>query len=111
VTILVVEDEPGIRALVAAVLERAGHQAVVASNGLEGISLFRSSPERFDLVLTDLAMPVMDGHQLVQLIRETSPGARIICMSGYSERDIPPGVEFLPKPFQPSSLVACLEGT
>jgi CheY-like chemotaxis protein len=108
VTILVVEDEPAIRTIVTAVLEREGHHVVIASNGLEGISLFRSSPERFDRILTDLKMPVMDGHQMIELIRETSPGAKIICMSGYSEKSLPADVEFLQKPFTPSALIECI---
>jgi hypothetical protein len=57
----VVEDEEAIRQLVSVVLEAAGHEVIVASNGVEGIALFRSSPDRFALILTDLKMPVMDG--------------------------------------------------
>jgi hypothetical protein len=60
-TILVVEDEEAIRQLVSVVLEAAGHEVIAASNGVEGIALFRSSPDRFALILTDLKMPVMDG--------------------------------------------------
>jgi two-component system cell cycle sensor histidine kinase/response regulator CckA len=108
-TILVVDDEPAIRSLVETILKAAGHTVILASNGLEGVALYRSSPTQFDLVLTDLGMPVMDGHQLVKLIRETSASARIICMSGYTDRPIPANVEFLQKPFEPSVLRACVD--
>jgi two-component system, cell cycle sensor histidine kinase and response regulator CckA len=108
-TILVVDDEAAIRSLVETILKGAGHTVILASNGLEGISLYRSSPERFDLVLTDLGMPVMDGHQLVKLIRETNASARIICMSGYTNEAMPANVEFLQKPFAPSVLRACVD--
>jgi CheY-like chemotaxis protein len=89
-TILVVEDERAIRELISAILRSAGHQIITASNGMEGIALFRSSPERFDLILTDLEMPVMNGHQLIKLARETNAGAKIICMSGYLRSDFGP---------------------
>ena len=108
-TILVVDDEPAIRTLVEMILKEADYVVVCASNGLEGVSLYRSSPDRFDLVLTDLEMPVMDGHQLIQLVRETRTGAKIICMSGYTDRDLPAGVEFLQKPFSPSALRECVD--
>ncbi len=105
-TILVVDDERAIRELISVILRSAGHQIITASNGIEGVALFRSSPERFDLILTDLQMPVMNGHQLIKLARETNAGAKIICMSGYSDEPIPVGVEFLQKPFQPAVLLA-----
>ncbi|HXA53218.1 MAG TPA: response regulator [Candidatus Acidoferrum sp.] len=108
-TILVVDDEPAVRSLVEAILKGAGHSVSLASNGLEGVSLYRSSPTRFDLVLTDLGMPVMDGHQLVKLIRETNASARIICMSGYTDLPLPANVDFLQKPFAPSDLRACVD--
>ena len=108
-TILVVEDELSVRTYVARVLEAAGYKVVLASNGLEAISLFRSSPAAFDVVLTDLTMPVLDGHQLVHLVRETKSTAKIMCMSGYSENDLPSGVELLEKPFPPATLLTRLD--
>lgn len=101
--VLVAEDEPAVRTLVCMVLQMAGYSVIPASNGLEAIALYRTSPERFDLVLTDLDMPVMDGYQLVTLIRESTPDARIVCMSG-NPREVPPRVSFLQKPFTPQAL-------
>ena len=46
--------------------------------------LFSLPPRRFDLILTDIRMPVMDGIQLVHLVRETRPTAKIVCMSGFT---------------------------
>lgn len=105
-TILVVDDERAIRELISVILRSAGHQIIAASNGIEGIALFRSSPERFDLILTDLQMPVMNGHELIKLARETSASAKIICMSGYTDEPLPARIEFLQKPFQPAVLLA-----
>jgi two-component system, cell cycle sensor histidine kinase and response regulator CckA len=107
-TILVVEDEEAIRQLVSVVLEAAGHEVIAASNGVEGIALFRSSPDRFALILTDLKMPVMDGYQLIDLARRTRAKVKVICMSGYRDEPLPANVEFLQKPFLPDVLRACV---
>jgi CheY-like chemotaxis protein len=82
---------------------------IVASNGLEGIALYRSSPDRFELVLTDLQMPLMNGQQFVRLARETSSRVKIICMSGFTGEPIPENTEFLQKPFSPIDLRACVD--
>jgi two-component system, cell cycle sensor histidine kinase and response regulator CckA len=108
-TILVVDDEPAIRSLVEMILKGADYAVVCAENGVEGVSLYRSSPDRFDLVLTDLEMPVMDGRQLIRLVRQTRASVKIICMSGYTDRPIPANIEFLQKPFSPSALRACVD--
>jgi CheY-like chemotaxis protein len=107
--ILVAEDEEGIRTLAAYILRSAGHDVLTAGNGLEAVSLYRSNPDRFDVVLTDLTMPVMDGIQAVKLIRQTRASARIICMSGYTEKELPVGIAFLEKPFTAETLRACID--
>ena len=108
-TVLLIEDERAIRQLVSVVLRSAGHEVVEASNGFEGIALFRSSPDQFELVLTDLEMPVMNGQQFVKLARETNVGVKIICMSGFTNGRIPENTEFLPKPFSPAALRASVD--
>jgi CheY-like chemotaxis protein len=102
--ILVVDDEEMIRSLVSLVLSSAGHQLLSAANGLEAIALFRSFPARINLVITDLTMPVLDGYELVRMIRHDQPDARIICMSGYTDRPYPEGTIYLAKPFSPGQL-------
>ena len=108
-TILVVDDEKPIRTLIALILRSAGHAVIAASNGVEGVAVFRSSPDRFDIILTDLKMPVLNGHQLVKLVRQTSASAKIICMSGYTDEPIPASTEFLQKPFTPDVLRALVD--
>lgn len=108
-TILVADDEEGIRLLVSLVLKQAGHETITAANGVEAVALYRSSPDRFDLVITDLRMPVMDGYHVVQLVRDTRPNAKIICMSGYAGEGLPAGVEFLSKPFRGEELRASIK--
>jgi two-component system cell cycle sensor histidine kinase/response regulator CckA len=107
--ILLVDDERGIVKLMSAVLAQAGHQALTASNGLEALAVYRSYSELIELVITDLKMPVMDGYELIGRIRETNPGAKIICMSGYLEEDCPKGAKFLRKPFRPDDVRAAVQ--
>jgi two-component system cell cycle sensor histidine kinase/response regulator CckA len=97
--VLVVDDEEPIRRLVCAAAASAGCQYLEASNGLEAVALFRSNRDRIDLVITDISMPVMDGHEAVVRIRESKAAVPIICMSGYVERPMPPGVNAVRKPF------------
>ncbi len=108
-TILLIDDEQAIRQLVSSILQSAGHDVVAASNGLEGIALFRSGPDRFNLVLTDLKMPTMNGHQFIKLARETRACVKIICMSGFTSEPAPEGTEFLQKPFSATALRACVD--
>lgn len=107
-TILVVEDEELFRGQIAGMLRRAGHTVVIASNGAEGIALYRSSPDLFHIVLTDLEMPTMDGYQLVELVHETNGKAKIICMTGGIAKRLRATTEFLQKPFLASALYACV---
>lgn len=107
--ILVVDDDPQIRELVTSVVCAAGFEAICAANGQEAASALEASSGSIDLIVTDLTMPVMDGHQLIRLVRSLYPEIRIICMSGNSER-VPPGVAFLYKPFTDSMLSTSIRG-
>lgn len=103
-TILIADDEDAIRSLVSLILTSAGYKVLAAVNGLEAATLYRSYSPSIDLVITDLKMPVMDGYELVRLIRDQHPDARIICMSGHAEQGFPQGATILPKPFLPDQL-------
>jgi CheY-like chemotaxis protein len=103
-TILIADDEDTIRSLMSLILTSAGHNVLAAINGLEAVALFRSYSSSIDLIITDLVMPVMDGYELVRLIRHQQPNAKIICMTGYSNRDYPEGTALLTKPFRPDEL-------
>ncbi|HIJ84739.1 MAG: response regulator receiver protein [Magnetococcales bacterium] len=79
--ILIVDDDHTIRAYLRAILEgEDGHQLQEAQDGAEGIRLYRAHP--FDLVITDILMPIKDGVELIMEMTETFPGVRIVAMSG-----------------------------
>ncbi len=108
-TILLVEDEPQVRGLAIAILNRAGYTVLPASSPTEAIDLARRS-EGIDLLLTDVVMPGMNGRELADRIRSERPGLRVLFMSGYTDDVIlhhgvlAPGVAFLQKPLTPDSL-------
>jgi len=108
--ILLVEDEPLIRRLVATTLSRAGYQVVEASNGEEALACVEGLDEPIDLLVTDVMMPKMNGAELAARIRLQSPNLRVLFMSGYAETVIandgalPAGVDLLQKPFSPRHL-------
>ncbi|MCL5744644.1 MAG: response regulator [Acidobacteria bacterium] len=103
--VLVADDEESIRRLVCAIVTLAGHQCFATANGLEAVALFRSNRDSIDLVITDMMMPVMDGVEAIARIRETKAGVPVICMSGYSDKPMPPGVLPLHKPFAVPALL------
>ena len=112
-SILVVEDEPLLRGLVARSLESRGHRVVTARHGAEALELARREPP--DLVVTDVILPGVDGGQLVLLLRELQPGLRVLLVSGYEpERVVGATGEddqtrFLQKPFTIAQLAAEVE--
>jgi len=79
-SILIIDDEQDIRDALLMVLESAGHDVRVASNGDEAVELQRSEPA--DLIITDIIMPGKDGIETIKEIRQEFPGTRIIAISG-----------------------------
>jgi CheY-like chemotaxis protein len=81
--ILLVDDSRNGLLVRRALLEELGYSVQVAINGEEGLKLFESF--RFDVVVTDYRMPLMDGRQLIARIRQLDPNARVIMLSGFVE--------------------------
>lgn len=81
--ILVVDDEEGARELFNAILTDEGYDVQLADSGATALSLFRNNP--FNLVITDIKMPVMDGLQLLQEIRKIGSKTDVIMVTAYGE--------------------------
>ncbi len=111
-TILLVEDQPEVRTLVATVLESLGYRILSAPNAESGARLNLEYRARIDLLLTDVVMPGMRGDEFAERIRASRPAIRILFMSGYTsntalQRNDPPrGMAFIRKPFDPFALAA-----
>jgi two-component system cell cycle sensor histidine kinase/response regulator CckA len=109
-TILLVEDEERVCALVREVLAKQGYTVLSANNGEEGLALSRREPRHIDLLLTDVVMPRMSGRELAEnLVRERT-SLKVLFMSGYTDKLIlhkgmlEPNTHFLQKPFSPDEI-------
>src|SRR5437870_248569 len=98
--ILFVDDEPLLRELLKEILEHDGHSVELADGGQAGLDAFRAAKQRgetFDVVVTDLGMPRLDGRQLAQILKSESPTTPIIMMTGWGTlikgEDLPPQVD------------------
>ena len=116
-TILLVEDEDGLRALNARGLASRGYTVLEAANGVEAIELLDKRGSSVDLVVSDVVMPEMDGPALLKELRRRDPTVKFIFVSGYAEdafaKSVPEGdmPDFLPKPFTLKQLVAAVKET
>jgi two-component system, cell cycle sensor histidine kinase and response regulator CckA len=114
-TILLVEDEEGLRTLNARGLVSRGYKVIEAGNGLEAIEALQREGGYVDLVVSDVVMPEMDGPTLLKELRKTNPELRIIFVSGYAEDAFEKGLSdssqynFLPKPFTLKQLVSAVK--
>ena len=116
-TILLAEDEDSLRLLTERILTRHGYTVITAGNGLEAIEAARQHPGRIDLLLTDVIMPHMNGHDLATRLQATRPTLPVIYMSGYAEpllaarTTLPAGVTLLSKPIAEHHILAAIRRT
>jgi CheY-like chemotaxis protein len=106
-TILVAEDEEGVRRLVASVLRSNGYTVLEAANGRVALELAGRHEGPIHLLLSDVVMPEMGGVELAERFSEPRPEAAVLLMTGYAERPIPAqrAADVLPKPFTPAALL------
>jgi CheY-like chemotaxis protein len=108
--ILVVEDEPLVRDLARRALERKGYDVVVVTDGAAALRLLEGDTPRFDLVLSDVVMPKLNGKELADRVRSRFPGLPVLFMTGYAPQDVlkrglvVAGASFIQKPFTPETL-------
>ena len=111
-TVLLVEDDPRVRALVSTMLGRSGYNVLDADGGERALEIIRAHRGSIDLLLTDVVMPAMNGRVLAERLQALSPATRVLFMSGYSDDAIMRAgvraaeVGFLQKPFSSAALAA-----
>ena len=101
--LLLVEDEDMVRVVAERALTRAGYTVTTASDGDEGLELVKAGAQ-FDMIVSDVVMPAMDGPSMVREVRKLRPDLPVLFMSGYAEEQLRKEIaidnaEFLPKPF------------
>ncbi|MDB4975741.1 MAG: sensor hybrid histidine kinase [Myxococcaceae bacterium] len=115
-TILVVEDEEGVRRGVQRILKHAGYQVLVAADPAQALAILEDYDSKVDLLLTDVVMPMMTGAELAERVVVMRPGIKVLYMSGHAREalDSPQvrdqGVEFLQKPFTRLSMLEKVHG-
>ena len=109
-TILLVDDEEGVRKLCCAVLQAHGYQVLEADGAKAALVVYEKNAHKVDLLLTDIVMRQMDGLELARVAGQRTPGLKILYMSGYRENiagsDPEQPAAFLHKPFTPDALLA-----
>ncbi len=104
-TVLLVEDEDGVRAFSARALRNKGYDVLEARSGEAALEMLSEAGKPIDLLITDVVMPKVDGPTLVRQVRDQRPDLKVIFISGYAEDafrqrlDQDAGIHFLPKPF------------
>jgi nitrogen-specific signal transduction histidine kinase/CheY-like chemotaxis protein len=111
-TVLVVDDDPSVRALAESVLQEAGYVVELAENGLHAVERLRHLGDAISLILLDLTMPQLGGAEAALEMRRIHPNVPIVAMSGYGDVEVMERFsgaavdDFLPKPFRPDQLTA-----
>jgi signal transduction histidine kinase len=114
-TILVAEDEPAVRLLVTETLEQLGYTVLEATDGYEALAIIERRKGDIELLLTDVIMPLMNGHELATRLESILPAAKVLYMSGYSDDVLAfhgiaqPEIDFIQKPFTAAELAEKVE--
>jgi CheY-like chemotaxis protein len=114
---MVVDDDAAMRLLSERALETFGYRVLLAQNGVEATDLFRKRSREIAAVITDMAMPGMDGPSTIRSLRAINPAIRIIGSSGLTARSDLPRTgsgapnNFLPKPYTTGALLTLLRQT
>ncbi len=111
-TIVVAEDEPGVRTVVCSALRRHGYTVLEARHGIEAVTLVRMHPGRIHLLVTDVVMPQMSGREVAEAVAAIEPNIKILYMSGYTDDAVlrhgivTDAVNFIQKPYTCETLVS-----
>jgi DNA-binding NtrC family response regulator len=107
--LLIIDDEPKLLDLLRRYLGRLGYEVETCGNAQDALALFRASPDRFTMAITDLSLPTLTGEELIEQMRQIRPGLPAIITSGYPYVPRAAGVGFLQKPFLPQMLAEAVE--
>ncbi|MBA3645014.1 MAG: response regulator [Gemmatimonadaceae bacterium] len=116
VTILLVDDEESVRAIVTKILTRHGHHILEAEHGADALRLAAGHEGKIDLLISDMYMPGLRGPEILEKLRPSRPGIAVLFMSGYGDEDVArsgvePGSRFLRKPFTVQELSEAVRAT
>jgi len=109
-TILIAEDEPEVLNLAVTLLEDKGYTILTAVDGEEAIEVFNQEGDGIDLIILDVVMPKLGGHQVLEIVRKTKPSLPVLLTTGYSPGKFQMGddsanrVKMIQKPYDPSQL-------
>ncbi len=113
-TILVVDDEQGLREMLSEILEGKEYRVVTASNGIDAVKKYQAQHEQIDMVISDLGMPLMGGEEVFAKLAEINPQVRMVFMTGYLEEGsrnsiLRRGVKnIIHKPFRIEEILECV---
>jgi CheY-like chemotaxis protein len=102
---LVVDDEPRVRGYLRAVMQTGGFETIEADNGIHALEELRSCARHVDLMVSDVNMPLMNGHALASRVRSEFPTTAIVLITGYTATPASDGSPVLQKPFLPAVLL------
>lgn len=112
--VLVVDDEPILAKLLARFARVGGFEAIIAHDGLEAWKIFEDAPQTWDLIITDIRMPGLDGVSLAQRVRASRDDLPVVLISGHGHSPnvdaLSPAV-FLAKPFRRAQLLEAMEAS
>ncbi|MFC3712861.1 response regulator [Sphingoaurantiacus capsulatus] len=107
--VLLVDDNPDVRAVTGEVLADGGHDVTSAGGGAEALAILERDPDAFDVVVTDYAMPLVSGLEVIRLARNLRPTMPALLITGYADLEMlsnrPADIRVLPKPFDPDALI------
>lgn len=110
-TVLLIEDDHGVRNILREMLERSGYSVMEASDGEEGVAVYRNHGEGIHLIISDVMMPKKNGRQVYDEIKELNRDAKVLFMSGYAADILDNsmvtknGHNFIAKPMRPQELL------
>ena len=113
--VLIAEDDETMRRVSKRILNSAGYQVIEAADGREALMLLEKDPQAISILLTDMAMPELDGAGLAREVMARYPHIKILCMSGYADKQeelesaFGDKVGYMQKPFAPDALIKKLE--